>query len=64
MRVPKVLSDTFEALVGAIFMDGGWQPVCKFLKKVYLKFIPFVCTYLNDIDDHVIDRVHQYSASK
>ncbi|CAK88083.1 unnamed protein product (macronuclear) [Paramecium tetraurelia] len=64
VRVPKVLSDTFEALVGAIFMDGGWQPVCKFLKKVYLKFIPFVCTYLNDIDDHVIDRVHQYSASK
>lgn len=24
VRVPKILSDTFEALIGAIFMDGGW----------------------------------------
>lgn len=42
-------------------MDGGWEPILKFLRKIYNKFIPFVCNFLNEIDDHVIERVSWYS---
>ncbi len=33
---PSILADAFEAILGALFLDGGLEPVEKFLKQ-YLK---------------------------
>lgn len=30
---PSLLADTFEAVLGAIYSDAGWQAIDKFLKK-------------------------------
>jgi len=32
----SVLADTFEALTGAVFLDGGWKKISKFIEK-YLR---------------------------
>lgn len=34
---PSILADAFEALIGAIFVDGGEKASEKFLKKFFLK---------------------------
>jgi len=31
----SVLADTFEALVGAIFLDGGWKMISKFIENYF-----------------------------
>jgi len=35
----KILEDTFEALMGAVFLDGGWKNVYKVLFKLVVKDI-------------------------
>nr|QZA51932.1 dicer-like 5 [Paramecium bursaria] len=64
VRVPKILSDFFEALCGAIFMDGGWDAIIKVYGLMYDRFIQYSCMYLQQIDGHVIERIHQYSLTK
>lgn len=32
----SILSDAFEAVIGAIYMDGGYEPVSRFVKKYVL----------------------------
>ncbi|MFH1352298.1 MAG: ribonuclease III [bacterium] len=31
----SVLADTFEALTGAIFLDGGWKKIAKFIENYF-----------------------------
>ncbi len=35
----SILADTLEALIGAIFIDGGYVKSTKFIKKIWKKFI-------------------------
>jgi len=35
-----ILANTFEALVGAIFLDQGYEKISQFIKKVILKELP------------------------
>ncbi len=35
-----ILANTFEALVGALYLDGGWQPCDAFIKKYVLVRLP------------------------
>ena len=34
---PSILSDSFEALIGAVYMDGGLEPCRRFVERVVLK---------------------------
>jgi len=34
---PSLLADTFEAVVGAVYLDQGWEAVSQFLEKRLLK---------------------------
>lgn len=45
---PNILADVFEALAGAIFLDGGWRAVEKVLEKYFLEEIP---TFISQKED-------------
>ena len=38
-RRPSILADAFEALIGAIFIDGGMKSTYKFIEDSYLELI-------------------------
>lgn len=37
---PSLTSDLFEALIGAVFLDGGWQGATKFLSQFHPFLLP------------------------
>ena len=56
---PKVLSDAFEALIGAVFLDTGFEGVKKVLDRVILSFMYFYLIHykyiLLDLKSYVIN---------
>ncbi len=42
---PSVLSDAFEALIGAIYLDGGLEQADAFIKKIVLTDIDHKCMF-------------------
>ena len=44
---PSVISDAFEALIGAIYLDGGYGPAAKFVERFVLNDTD---RFLNDND--------------
>lgn len=42
---PKFLCDCFEAFVGALFLEGGFELIKKILDKVFLPFILYYLTF-------------------
>lgn len=49
----SVLSDVFEALVGALYLDLGYEPCSKFVRKVIEKYVNF---------DKIIDSLDNYKS--
>jgi dsRNA-specific ribonuclease len=45
IEAPKKMADGFEAVVGAVFLDGSWPAVKKFLSEVFCSFIYFFAIY-------------------
>jgi endoribonuclease Dicer len=52
---PKALSDIFEAILGAIFIDSGLEECFKFLDRVYRKLIIYTAKYMDNIKFSVVD---------
>ena len=48
----KILEDIFESLIGAIFIDGGFNESKKFVKKIWTKYI--IDENINIIDPKTI----------
>ena len=57
---PKVLSDIFEAIVGAIFIDSGITESFLFLKRIFSPFICYCCKYINNIKFSVVSELVQF----
>lgn len=36
-RQPSILSDAFEAVIGAMYLDGGLEPCCRFIERMVLQ---------------------------
>lgn len=51
----KVLGDAFEALIGALYMDGSWTAVRKVLDPV---FLPFIYYFAKNCENMVTDMKH------
>lgn len=49
----SVLSDIFEALVGALYLDAGYEPASKFVRRVIEKYVDF---------DSIIDTLDNYKS--
>lgn len=47
----SVLSDVFEALVGALYLDAGYRPASQFVRKVIKRYINFD-TIINTLDNY------------
>jgi dsRNA-specific ribonuclease len=52
---PKVLGDVFEALMGAIFMDGGMTKVLEVYQHLLSPFILFVAKYSKNLNREAKD---------
>ena len=48
-RRPSILADTFESIIGAIYLDGGIEPTHEFVLR-------FFETQLNEIDPKLIQK--------
>mmetsp|Transcript_6248 Transcript_6248/g.10616 ORF Transcript_6248/g.10616 Transcript_6248/m.10616 type:complete len:209 (-) Transcript_6248:84-710(-) len=48
-RAPKILGDVFEAIIGAIFIDGGIKAVIEVLRPLLSPFILFVAKHSKSI---------------
>ncbi|MGI9130988.1 MAG: ribonuclease III [Candidatus Methylopumilus sp.] len=48
-RRPSILADTFEAIIGALYLDGGIEPTHQFVLR-------FFETQLNEIDPKLIQK--------
>ena len=48
-KVPKVLGDVFEAIIGAIFEDAGIEVLIDVLKPMLAPFIVYVAKYSKNI---------------
>lgn len=49
----SVLADVFEALVGALYLDAGFQPASQFVRKVIEQYVDF---------DQIIDMLDNYKS--
>lgn len=38
---PSILSDAFEAVIAAIYLDGGWEPAKAFIRRTVLPLLDF-----------------------
>ncbi|MBI5233042.1 MAG: ribonuclease III [Deltaproteobacteria bacterium] len=47
---PSILSDLFEALVGAVYLDSGYEGAYKFIEERFLPLIEKTLTELRDFD--------------
>ncbi|MEL7834360.1 ribonuclease III [Fodinibius sp. Rm-B-1B1-1] len=47
----SVLSDLFEALVGALYLDQGYEPTSKFVRQVIEKYVNFD-EIINSLDNY------------
>ena len=48
-KPPKILGDVFEAIIGALFLDGGIETVVDVLKPLMAPFVLFVAKYSKNI---------------
>lgn len=60
---PSILEDTFEALLGAIYLDGGLSAATKFLRPILLDKIDsfIVNTPLNNSKSELLEFVQKYA---
>lgn len=47
----SVLADVFEALIGALYLDAGYEPTSRFTKHVIERFID-IDTVINSLDNY------------
>jgi dsRNA-specific ribonuclease len=48
-EAPKILGDIFEAVMGAVFEDGGMQAIYQVYKQMLSPFILFVARYSKEV---------------
>lgn len=52
---PKLLADVFEALVGAVFVDGGWQTLFEVLHRLMGPLIVYLCLHAEMVGDELVN---------
>ena len=48
-KAPKILGDVFEAIIGALFKDGGLEVTIDVLRSLMSPFVLFVAKYSKQI---------------
>lgn len=48
-KAPKILGDVFEAIIGAIFMDGGIEKCINVLKSLMSPMVLYVAKFSKNI---------------
>ncbi len=54
-QTPKIVSDIFEAIIGAIFIDSGITESFLFLKRIFTPLICFCCDNLENIKFSIVN---------
>ena len=49
-KAPKILGDVFEAIIGALFKDGGIEETIRVLKSLMAPFVLYVAKYSKKIN--------------
>lgn len=48
-KAPKILGDVFEAIIGAVFQDGGIESINQVLKSLLSPFVLYVAKFSKSI---------------
>ena len=62
--VPKVLSDIFEALAGAVLLDGGWPAFHKVFGRIFGPYLQFFCHFFDKMDTNIVEKFHKMALEK
>lgn len=63
-EAPKIIPDVFEALLGAVFADGGYNNVVKVLQHTLGPFVWMVAKYFEKIRKNPIEEFNLFWSSK
>ena len=54
MRAPKALADTFEAILAAIFLDGGWNALSSLFNTMFKPMLEFADSCLHHLGRDIV----------
>lgn len=58
------MADVVEALMGAVFLDGGWNALAQVFGRIVTPMIYFCCRYFNQIATDLIHDIIQFYDQK
>lgn len=61
-EAPKILGDVFEAIIGAIFKDGGIEEIIRVLKTLMAPFVLYVAKYSKYINKEPKEDFYQLAS--
>lgn len=61
---PKQLADVFEAVVGALFVDGGWKAVFEVLHRLLSPLVIYLCLYSELVSADLCETVKRSFAAE
>ncbi|CAI2369697.1 unnamed protein product [Moneuplotes crassus] len=63
-EAPKMIPDVFEAILGAVFVDGGYNEVVRVLQHTLGPFVCMMAKYFDGIRKNPIEEFNLYCSSK
>lgn len=59
-EAPKIISDVFEAILGAVFADGGYNQVVRVLQHILGPFVCMVAKFFDKIRKNPIEEFNLF----
>jgi len=59
---PKILADVFEAILGAVFVDGGYNEVVRVLEHILGPLVCMVAKYFDKIRKNPVEEFNLFAS--
>lgn len=59
-----MLADTVEALMGAVFIDGGWEALSKVFGRIVTPMVYYCCKFFDQMGTDLVHDLISYFAKR
>ncbi len=63
-KAPKILADVFEAVCGAVLVDGGWKALTEVVGRLIGPFVFFSAKFFSEIGRNIVGDITAYYRQK